>query len=190
MKDAAPGSEFYLYDYGRLLAELTKPCSSPTLLIGVSFALIDFADYLVKNSRTPLDLSSLIVMETGGMKGRKQELTRGTLHAYLQKAFGVPSIHSEYGMTEMLSQAYALNNGRFMCPPWMKVTVRDLENPLRILPKNEVGAINVIDLGCVYSCSFIATDDIGRVYDDGTFEVLGRTDYSEVRGCNLMIVEQ
>lgn len=125
-------------------------------------------------------------METGGMKGRRKELIREELHGILKEAFGASKIHSEYGMTELLSQAYSKGDGLFKTPPWMKVIPRDTEDPLSIQSSGKTGGINIIDLANVYSCSFIATQDLGKVYEDGTFEVLGRFDHSDVRGCNLM----
>ena len=127
-------------------------------------------------------------METGGMKGRRKELVRDELHQLLCEGFGVTEIHSEYGMTELLSQAYSKGKGFFECPPWMKVIIRDTEDALTILPKGRSGGINVIDLANINSCSFIATQDLGKSYADGTFEVLGRFDNSDIRGCNLMVI--
>ncbi|RUA12324.1 MAG: acyl transferase, partial [Flavobacteriia bacterium] len=136
----------------------------------------------------PLSLQHTIVMETGGMKGRRKELIREELHAILKKAFGVPQIHSEYGMTELLSQAYSDGDGLFRTPPWMKVLARDTEDPLSMQPTGKTGGINVIDLANAYSCSFIATQDLGKTYPDGSFEILGRFDSSDIRGCNLMVL--
>lgn len=153
-----------------------------TILTGVSFALLDFSS----EYRSGLP-SGLIVMETGGMKGRREEMVRDELHNVLCDRLKVPLIHSEYGMTELLSQAYSQGRGLFRTPPWMKVLIRDINDPFRYLPDGRTGAINIIDLANIYSCSFIATHDLGRVNSDGTFEVLGRYDHSDVRGCNLMI---
>jgi hypothetical protein len=156
--------------------------------MGVTYALLDFA------KKFPADLKNTIIMETGGMKGRREELTRMEVYERLRKAFGNTEIHSEYGMTELLSQAYAKNKGRFQCPPWMKVLIRDDEDPLTVLvPQLQTvtpisGAINIIDLANVHSCSFIATDDVGRLYADKSFEVLGRMDGSDLRGCSLLTV--
>jgi len=151
------------------------------MLIGVSFALMDLAE------RYSANLNGIIITETGGMKGRRKEITREELHNILSESFNVPVIHSEYGMTELLSQAWSQGRGIFNCPPWMKVLVRELNDPLSVsaLP-GKTGAINVIDLANVNSCSFIATGDIGRLHGEGKFEVLGRYDHSETRGCNLM----
>lgn len=148
-------------------------------MIGVTYALLDFAEQF------PLKLMHTTVMETGGMKGRREELLRDEVHKRLCSAFGVDKIHSEYGMTELLSQAYSQGNGIFSCPPWMKILVRDEEDPLSVSRAGK-GVINVIDFANIYSCSFIATDDAGKVYDDGNFEVLGRTDGSDLRGCSLL----
>lgn len=154
----------------------------PTLLLGVSFALMDLAE------KFPMPLSdNIIVMETGGMKGRRDEITRKELHDSLKKAFSSHEIHSEYGMTEMLSQAYAGSDGIFHSPSWLRVICRDTYDPMTIVPLNHTGGINIIDLANIYSCSFIATSDLGKVNKDGSFEVLGRYDQSDIRGCNLLI---
>jgi len=178
-----PDSGFYLYDYEDLFQQLNKQQSlkQPTLLIGVTFALLDFVE------QYQLDFPELIVMETGGMKGRRKEMIREELHQTLCKGFGVKNIHSEYGMTELLSQAYSKGDGIFNSPPWMKVITRDTNDPLSNLSGNQTGGINVIDLANINSCSFIATQDLGKVYADGSFEVLGRFDNSDIRGCNLLI---
>lgn len=152
-----------------------------TLLIGVTYALLDMAD------RFKQPLKNTIVMETGGMKGRRQELVREEVHQYLKKAFSIASVHSEYGMTELLSQAYSNGSGLFQTPPWMRVMIREAEDPFNLLPIGRTGGINIIDLANVNSCSFIATDDLGRMNADHTFEVLGRFDRAELRGCNLMM---
>ena len=184
-----PQSGFYLNEYeklARVLAELEEK-GQPTLLIGVTFGLLDFAE----REHLPV-LRHTIVMETGGMKGRRRELIRQEVHEILSAAFHQPLIHSEYGMTELLSQAYSKGNGFFSCPPWMKVLVRDEADPLTIsdaLPgKPLTGAVNIIDLANVYSCSFIATDDAARLHPDGSFEILGRLDNSDIRGCSLMVI--
>ena len=152
----------------------------PVLLIGVSFALLDLAE------NAPLRLSNTMVMETGGMKGRKKEIVREALHEILCQGFGVDRIHSEYGMTELLSQAYSTGEGRFRCPPWMRVLPRDTEDPFCFLGEGRTGGLNIIDLANRHSCAFLATQDLGKTYGDGTFEVLGRFDHSDIRGCNLM----
>ncbi|MDO6431342.1 acyl transferase [Flavitalea sp. BT771] len=178
-----PDSGFYLYEHERLqglLTELEKK-GQKTLLIGVTFALLDFAE------KYALHLQHTIVMETGGMKGRRKEITRPELHAFLQRRLGVKTVHAEYGMTELLSQAYSAGEGRFRCPPWMKVLVRKEDDPLDVTDRGE-GLLNIIDLANIYSCSFIAVDDIGRIHADGSFEVSGRVDNSDIRGCSLMVV--
>lgn len=175
-------SGFYLYDHRKLhtvLSELEK-ASKKTLLIGVTYALLDFAEEF------PIPLKNTIIMETGGMKGRREELIRPEVHRLLKNAFGDIPVHSEYGMTELLSQAYSKGNGVFDCPPWMKVLVRDEEDPLLIKSQGS-GVINIIDLANIYSCSFIATDDAGKLNPDGSFEVMGRIDGSDLRGCSLMV---
>ena len=179
-----PDSGFYLNNLGELhqkLQELDKT-GTKTLLIGVSFALLDLAEQF------PMELKNAIVMETGGMKGRRKELIREELHQILKNGLGVDKIHSEYGMTELLSQAYSKGDGIFQTPPWMKIITRDTEDPLSIQTNEKTGGINVIDLANIYSCSFIATQDLGKTYPDGTFEVLGRFDDSDIRGCNLMVL--
>lgn len=186
-------SGIYLDEFAKLehvLKELEQE-HQKTWLIGVSFALLDLAEQLF-DRRDMLVLNRTIVVETGGMKGRKEEMIRSELHDRIKKTFPVGSIHSEYGMTELLSQAYSAGEGFFRSPPWMKVLARDEEDPLGVrIPERERdaigGAINIIDLANIYSCSFIATDDVGRFYPDGRFEVLGRMDGSDLRGCSLMV---
>lgn len=151
------------------------------LILGVSYALLDLVEH------RQFDLQNAIVMETGGMKGRRKELVREALHQELMTGFNVPAIHSEYGMTELLSQAYSKGNGLFECPPWMHVFIRDTEDALTNLPIGRTGGINVVDLANRNSCSFIATQDLGKKHANGSFEVLGRFDYSDIRGCNLLI---
>ncbi|NNC45461.1 MAG: acyl transferase [Winogradskyella sp.] len=177
-----PESGFYLNNMDDLYRTLQRLNESgkQTLLIGVSFALLDFAE------QYQLKLDQCVVMETGGMKGRRKELVRSELHTLLKKGFGVDVIHSEYGMTELLSQAYSKGNGIFKTPPWMKVLARDTEDAQTILTSEKTGGLNILDLANINSCSFIATQDLGRVYDDGQFEVIGRFDHSDIRGCNLM----
>jgi len=177
-------SGFYINNLDELrenLIELDKN-NEKVLLIGVSFSLLDLVE---SNS---FKLKNTVIMETGGMKGRRKELIRDELHRILKEGFGVDTIHSEYGMTELLSQAYSKGNGIFKCPPWMKILTRDTEDALTILPNGKSGGINVIDLANINSCSFIATQDLGKTYADGTFEVLGRFDDSDIRGCNLMVL--
>ncbi|SFZ89588.1 Acyl-protein synthetase, LuxE [Flaviramulus basaltis] len=177
-------SGFYLNNISELIETLIKLDSEgkKVLLIGVSFALLD----LVETHK--FKLKNTIIMETGGMKGRRKELIRNELHKKLKEGFGVNSIHSEYGMTELLSQAYSKGHGVFNCPPWMKILTRDTEDALTIQNTGKAGGINVIDLANINSCSFIATQDLGRVNNDGSFEVIGRFDNSDIRGCNLMVL--
>jgi len=183
-KSGHPSSGFYLHNLDELRDKLKQleQKGTKTLLVGVSFALLDLAE------ASPLSLKNTIVMETGGMKGRRKELIREELHQILEKALGVEHIHSEYGMTELLSQGYSKGSGIFETPPWMKILTRDTEDPLSIQPHGKTGGINVIDLANLYSCSFIATQDLGKIHPNGTFEVLGRFDDSDIRGCNLMVL--
>ena len=180
-------SGFYLYDYEKLHSTIlhNEILKQPAVLIGVTYALLDFAD------KFPMQLRHTIIMETGGMKGRREEMTRQEVHRELQKNLGVSLIHSEYGMTELLSQAYSKGDGIFHCPPWMQVLIREEDDPFTIIlpdtlkEKPFTGAINIIDLANIYSCSFIATEDMGRLYGNTSFEVLGRIDNSDIRGCSL-----
>ena len=180
-----PLNGFHLYDHQELSHKLfnLEKQGQKTLLIGVTYALIEFA----RNYSMPL--KHTIVMETGGMKGKEKEMVRTEVHQILKEAFSLNQIHSEYGMTELLSQAYAPRDGIFYAPPWMKVLIREEDDPFKLNSadvKNIVGVINVVDLANVFSCSFIATDDIGKLHADGSFEVLGRMDNSDIRGCSLM----
>ncbi|MDZ4759115.1 MAG: acyl transferase [Bacteroidota bacterium] len=177
-------SGFYIDDFQKL-SETIEKCEAnkqPTILLGVTFALMDFAE------RFPKKLAHTLIMETGGMKGRQIEMQKAELHQYLGKQFGVDNIHSEYGMTEMLSQAYSKGDGIFTTPPWMKILIRSVDDPIQILSNEKWGGINVIDLANIYSCSFLATDDIGKIHLDGTFETAGRLDNSDVRGCSLLYI--
>ncbi|MDD3772774.1 MAG: acyl transferase [Weeksellaceae bacterium] len=176
---------FYLYNHEDLYRDLVEneKKGEKAILIGVSFALLDFA------ANFPMNLQHTFVMETGGMKGRKKEITRTELHTLLKKGLGVKEIHSEYGMTELLSQAYSYGNSGFQTPQWMKILIRDTEDPFSFLPNGKTGGINVIDLANLNSCSFIATDDLGKKQTDFSFEVLGRFDHSDIRGCNLMVTD-
>jgi len=177
-------SGFYLHNLDELAQKIITLDKSgqKILLIGVSFALLDLIE------KHQFSLKNTIVMETGGMKGRRKELVRAELHEVLKKGFGVSEIHSEYGMTELLSQAYSKGNGIFKTPPWMKILIRDTEDALTILPNQKTGGINVIDLANYNSCSFIATQDLGKIYENGTFEIIGRFDNADIRGCNLMVL--
>ncbi len=180
-----PKSGFYLHDHERLYDTLRNLAAAKqkTLLFGVSFALLDFAE------EYELPEMDLTVMETGGMKGRRREMVREELHARLQASLHVPAIHSEYGMTELLSQAYSQGKGLFRTPSWMRILIRDSYDPLSLLPTGRTGGINIIDLANIYSCAFIETQDLGRLLPDGAFTVEGRFDHSELRGCNLMVQE-
>jgi phenylacetate-coenzyme A ligase PaaK-like adenylate-forming protein len=176
-------SGFYLHDLEGLKEQIShlESQGKKTLLIGVSFALLD----LIESYQ--FSLEHTIVMETGGMKGKRKEMVREELHTILKQGFGVDVIHSEYGMTELLSQAYSKGNGLFSCPPWMRVLIRDTEDPLSLLPIGKAGGINVIDLANRNSCSFLATQDLGRFHNPYDFEILGRFDNSDIRGCNLLV---
>jgi phenylacetate-coenzyme A ligase PaaK-like adenylate-forming protein len=177
-------SGFYLHNYDELIAKLIQldRAGKNVILIGVTYALLDLVE---KHS---FQLENTIVMETGGMKGKRKEMIREELHQELCNGFGVKSIHSEYGMTELLSQAYSLGEGIFECPSWMQILVRDTEDALSYVREAKTGGINVIDLANINSCSFIATQDLGKKYPNGSFEILGRFDHSDIRGCNLMVV--
>jgi hypothetical protein len=184
MRLSGPGGGFYLDDHAALtkaLQELRKG-DRKIIIWGVSFALLDLVE------KHTLEIPEVLIMETGGMKGRRKELTRAELHQLLCDGFSVSSIHSEYGMTELLSQAYSAGDGRFHAPPWMKVMIREVNDPLAFAQPGKTGGINIIDLANINSCCFIATQDLGRMHADGSFEVLGRFDSSDVRGCNLMVI--
>lgn len=182
-RTAHPDSGFYLNNLDELILKLKslEERGQKTILIGVTYALLDLIE------KQTFVLKNTIIMETGGMKGKRKEMVREELHSILCKGFGVDAIHSEYGMTELLSQAYSNGNGRFMCPPWMKILIRDTNDPFSFLLPNRTGGINVIDLANINSCSFIATQDLGKLYVDNSFEVLGRFDSSDIRGCNLLV---
>lgn len=177
-------SGFYLNNYNELIEKLVQldEQGQNVLLIGVTYALLDLIEL------RKFELKNTIIMETGGMKGRRKELIREELHQILCDGFGVSSIHSEYGMTELLSQAYSLGEGVFECPNWMHILIRDTEDALSYVGNEKTGGINVIDLANINSCSFIATQDLGKKYDNASFEVLGRFDNSDIRGCNLMVL--
>ena len=182
-KSMNPQSGFYRSNISDLIhtIETAKKSNQKTLLLGVSFAILDLAE-----NQSP-DLSGVTVMETGGMKGRRKEITRQEMHAILKDKFKVQYIHSEYGMTELLSQAYSKGDGIFYCPPWMKILIRDPQDPLSVIAETgRTGGINIIDLANINSCSFISTSDLGKLHEDGGFEILGRFDNSDIRGCNLL----
>jgi len=189
-KSAHKASGFYLYDHEKLKKVLLQNEKElqPTILIGVTYALLDFAE------QNKLRLKNTIIMETGGMKGRREEMNRKEVHEILKKNLGVTSIHSEYGMTELLSQAYSKGEGIFECPAWMRILIRKEDDPFEISTGENCkemfcnGAVNIIDLANIYSCSFIATDDMGKLYRNNNFEITGRLENSDMRGCGLMIL--
>ena len=183
-KSASRKSGFYLHNYDELAETLIDLDNDghKILLIGVTYALLDLVE---KHS---FNLQNTIVMETGGMKGQRKELIRDELHQILTSGFGVDTIHSEYGMTELLSQAYSMGEGKFYCQPWMKVIPRSVYNPLETITDSKTGGLNIIDLANYHSCSFIATQDLGKVREDGSFEIIGRYDSADIRGCNLMVL--
>ena len=176
-------SGFYLNNYDELISKLIELDNSAqnVILIGVTYALLDLIE------KQKFQLKNTIIMETGGMKGKRKEMIREELHSLLCNGFGVSKIHSEYGMTELLSQAYSLGDGVFECPPWMQILIRDTEDALTYVSEGKTGGINVIDLANINSCSFIASQDLGKKYPNHSFEVLGRFDNSDIRGCNLMV---
>ena len=174
-----PQSGFYLNNLGDL-SEILKE-DKPTIIIGVTYALLDLAEL------GPFQLNNTIIMETGGMKGKRKEMLKDELHQTLSNVYGVDLIHSEYGMTELLSQAYSKGNGRFSTPHWMRVFCRDIEDPFSLTNNGKTGGLNIIDLANINSCAFIATQDLGRVFSDQSFEVLGRFEQSDIRGCNLLV---
>ena len=176
-------SGFYLNNLSDLIAtiEILKKKKQKTILLGVTYALLDLAEMNIELT------DDFIVMETGGMKGKKKEMLKEELYGILKQKLKVSSIHSEYGMTELLSQAYSTQNGQFACPPWMKILIRDMNDPFSYVSKNKSGGVNVIDLANINSCSFIETKDVGRLTQSSQFEILGRFDNSDLRGCNLMI---
>jgi len=178
-----PESGFYLNQYAELrqLLQQLKTNKQKTILIGVTFALLDMAENF------SVDFPELIVMETGGMKGRRKEIVREELHHILSKGFGVEKIHSEYGMTELLSQAYSNGDGLFNCPPWMKINIREINDPKQLVKNGITGGVNIIDLANYYSCAFISTQDLGKIHPDNQFEIVGRFDNADLRGCNLLI---
>ncbi len=182
-KSKHPKSGFYLNNIDELAEQLIalEENQQKTLLIGVSFALLDLFE------KHQFQLKHTTIMETGGMKGKRKELTREELHQFIKKASGIRQVHSEYGMTELLSQAYAKNNGLYSTPPWMKIIIKDINDPFQSLANSKTGAINIIDLANIDSCCFIATQDLGKINNHDQFEVLGRFDNSDIRGCNLLV---
>ena len=176
-------SGFYLNNYKKLARKLTELENSnqKTILFGISYALLDLAEEF------PQKLKNTIIIETGGTKGNRKDILKEELHEKLKSAFSLENIHSEYGMTELLSQSYSKGNGIFYSPPWKKVLIRDINDPLSIIGDNKTGGINIIDLANIYSCPFIATEDLGKTFNDGSFSVLGRFNNADIRGCNLLI---
>ena len=181
--DLSGHSGFYLNNHNELISKIKelKKSDKKIILWGVSFALLDLAE------KMEIDLSSCIIIETGGMKGRRKEWVREELHNFLCTRFNSKNIHSEYGMTELLSQAYSKGKGYFQLPAWMKIKIRDIHDPFQMLSQGKTGGVNVIDLANAYSCAFIETEDLGRITEDSSFEILGRADNSDVRGCNLLV---
>lgn len=179
-----PESGFYLNNHDQLIKKLLQleNDGQNIILIGVTYALLDLIE------KQKFNLKNTIIMETGGMKGKRKEMIREELHEILCEGFGVNAIHSEYGMTELLSQAYSLGNGIFECPSWMQIIIRDTEDAMNYIQSGKTGGINVIDLANINSCSFIATQDLGKIIGNNAFEVLGRFDNSDIRGCNLMVL--
>ena len=183
-RSESPASGFYLNNQSELidrLLKLKREANKKILLLGVSFALLELAE------NHSLDLSSCLIMETGGMKGRRKELVREELHQILSEQLKVKSIYSEYGMTELMSQAYSLGEGYYNSPPWLKIILRDINDPFALEKQGKAGGINIIDLANFHSCAFIETHDLGRKLQNGSFEVLGRMDNNDVRGCNLLV---
>ncbi len=182
-ESANTDSGFYLNNYKELSQKLKKLNAEgkKILLLGVSYALLDLAEQF------PHLLENVVIMETGGMKGKRKEIIREELHGILKNAFGVNEIHSEYGMTELLSQAYSKGNGIYNCPPWMKIKIRQTNDPFSFALTGKSGGVNIIDFANLYSCSFISTSDLGKLHEDGSFEILGRFDDADIRGCNLMV---
>lgn len=179
LSDCGSGG-FYLDDYEGLLRDMAAD-PKPKILLGVSYALWELAEKYAPK------LHGTIIMETGGMKGHREELPKEEFHAILKQAFGVEAIHSEYGMAELTSQAYSQGANRFRCPAWMRVTTREVNDPFDLLAAGTRGGLNIIDLANVWSCAFIQTQDVGRVFADGSFEIEGRIDHAEIRGCNLLV---
>lgn len=184
-------SGFYLDNYPELIEQLKelKSSAKKTWLLGVTYSLLDLAETLEQNGMRNFfsGFENLVLMETGGMKGRRKEMIRENVHAWLKEKTGIRTVHSEYGMTELMSQAYSKDEGNFFTPPWMKIGIRNINDPLSSEETGKTGAVNIIDLANIFSCAFIATHDLGRVNADGSFEILGRMDNSDLRGCNLMI---
>lgn len=188
-KSAKPENGYFLYNHSELFELLTQLKDKKVILFGVSFALLDFLDYChsERSEESLNSLENLIVIETGGMKGRKEEMTKDELLKILQEGFKTDKIYSEYSMTELLSQAYSLGNNEYECPSWMKIMVRNAEDPFNYEKTGRTGAVNIIDLANIHSCSFIATQDLGKTLPNGRFQILGRIDHSDIRGCSLLV---
>lgn len=186
-KSAKPENGYFLYNHEDLFKLLNELKDKKVILFGVSFALLDFLDYCQSNAQTLAYSNFLTVIETGGMKGRKEEMTKDELLSILKNGFKTEKIYSEYSMTELLSQAYSLGENIYECPNWMRVLVRNAEDPFGYEREGRTGAINIIDLANVHSCSFIATQDLGKTLPGGKFQVLGRIDHSDIRGCSLLV---
>ncbi|ROI02551.1 acyl transferase [Chryseobacterium sp. G0240] len=185
-KSAQPENGYFLYNHSDLLKLLNTLQNKKVILFGVSFALLDFLDYCRQSGESLSFLENLIVIETGGMKGRKEEMTKDELLKILQDGFKTHKIYSEYSMTELLSQAYSLGNNEYECPAWMRIMIRNAEDPFSYEKEGRTGAINIIDLANIHSCAFIATQDLGKIIGD-KFQVLGRIDHSDIRGCSLLV---
>ena len=183
-RSSKPENDYFLYNHEALFEVFQKTKKQKVILFGVSFALLDFLESHPRINE--VDLKNLMIIETGGMKGRKMEITKDELLLQLKNGFGMERVYSEYSMCELLSQAYSLGENRYQCPPWMKVLIRSLEDPMSYLPENRNGALNIIDLANRHSCSFIATQDLGK-QRGGFFKVLGRIDHSDIRGCSLLV---
>lgn len=186
---AKPENGYFLYNHSDLFDLLNTLKDKKVILFGVSFALLDFLDYChsERNGESLNFMENLVVIETGGMKGRKEEMTKDELLVILQEGFETDKIYSEYSMTELLSQAYSLGNNEYKCPNWMRILVRNVEDPLTYEKEGRTGAVNIIDLANIHSCSFIATQDLGKTLADGKFQILGRIDHSDIRGCSLLV---
>ena len=186
-KSAKPENGYFLYNHSDLFELLNTLKDKKVILFGVSFALLDFLDFCDSNSKDLKFSDTLTIIETGGMKGRKEEMTKDELLKILQEGFKTDKIYSEYSMTELLSQAYSLGENVYQCPNWMRILVRNAEDPFNYEKEGRTGAINIIDLANIHSCAFIATQDLGKTLPDSKFQVLGRIDHSDIRGCSLLV---
>jgi len=186
-KSAKPENGYFLYNHSELFELLNQLKNKKVILFGVSFALLDFLDSVESLKLSVSESQSLTVIETGGMKGRKEEMTKDELLKILQNGFKTEKIYSEYSMTELLSQAYSLGNNEYQCPNWMKIMIRNAEDPFSYEQEGRTGAVNIIDLANIHSCSFIATQDLGKTLPGDRFQVLGRIDHSDIRGCSLLV---